>query len=107
MIFKDHFLYAAVAASLITHIDGTRVIPPQVTIGPEALTAKQQQELDEYESTLSKWKSDKAIIMQAIATVISDSLFLEVRKKETAYLIWEAVKSQREKKSCMVTVDMW
>ena len=106
VIFKDRFLYAAVAASLVTHIDGTGVIPSQVTICLEAPTAEQQQELDEYESTLSKWKSDKAIIMQAIATVIPDSLFLEVRKKETACLMWEAVKSQREKKSHMVTVDM-
>ena len=56
---------------------------------------------------LSKWKSDEAIIKQAIATMIPDSLFIEVRKKETAYLMWEAVKSQREKKSHMVTVDMW
>ena len=37
---------------------------------------------------------------------ISDSLFLEVRKKESAKKMWEAVKEQREKKSQMVTVDM-
>jgi hypothetical protein len=29
-----------------------------------------------------------------------------VRKKETAVLMWNAIKDQREKKSCMVTVDM-
>ena len=106
VIFKDHFLYAVAAASLITHVDGTEVVPPLVTIGPRPLTTEQQQELDEYNLALSKWKSDEAIIKQAIATVILDSLFIEVRKKETAYLMWEAVKSQREKKSRMVTVDM-
>jgi hypothetical protein len=41
-----------------------------------------------------------------IATVIPDLLFIELRKKEMAYLMWEAVKSQREKKSCMITMDM-
>ena len=41
-----------------------------------------------------------------IAMSISDSLFLEVRKKETVMGMWEAVKDQREKKSQMVTVDM-
>jgi hypothetical protein len=107
VIFKDRFLYAAAAASLITHVDGTGVIPPLVTVvGPDTPTAEQKEEVSEYQSALSKWKSDEAIVRQAIATVIPDSLFLEVRKKETAYLMWEAVKSQREKKSRMVTVDM-
>src|SRR5271168_512426 len=106
VIFKDRFLYAAAAASLISHVDGTEVIPPLVTIGPGTPTAEQLQKFDEYNLALSKWKSDEAIIKQAIATVIPDSLFIEVRKKETAFLMWEAVKNQREKKSRMVTVDM-
>src|SRR5271155_2582984 len=46
------------------------------------------------------------MIRQAIASSISDSLFLEVRKKKTGMEMWEAVKDQREKKSRMVTVDM-
>src|ERR1700678_1674953 len=106
VIFKDRFLYAAAAASLISHVDGTEVIPPLVIIDPGTPTAEQLQKFDEYNLALSKWKSDEAIIKQAIATVIPDSLFIEVRKKETAFLMWEAVKNQREKKSRMVTVDM-
>ena len=93
--------------SLISHVDGTEVMPPLVTIGPGTPTAEQLQKFDEYNLALSKWKSDEAIIKQAIATVILDSLFIEVRKKETVFLMWEAVKNQREKKSRMVTVDMW
>ena len=93
VIFKDCFLYAVAAASLITHVDGTEVVPPLLSNSRNLMS-------------LSKWKSDEAIIKQVIATMILDSLFIEVRKKETAYLMWEAVKSQREKKSCMVTVDM-
>ena len=61
VIFKDRFLYAAAAASLITHVDGTEVLPPLVTIGPRPPTTEQQQELDEYNLALSKWKSDEAI----------------------------------------------
>ena len=38
--------------------------------------------------------------------MISDSLFLEVRKKETVLEMWKAIKDQREKKTQMVTVDM-
>ena len=55
---------------------------------------------------MSRWQTDEAIIKQAIASTISDSLFLEVSEKATAFEMWEAVKSQREKKTRMVTVDM-
>jgi hypothetical protein len=106
VIFKDRFLFAAAAASLKSHIDGTATAPVPVMTGPSPLSAEQQQKLDDYHTALSKWQSDEAIIRQAIASTISDSLFLEVRKKESAYEMWEAVKDQREKKSRMVTVDM-
>jgi sRNA-binding regulator protein Hfq len=87
VIFKDHFLYTVAAASLIAHVDGMGVMPLLITIGPGMLTAKQQKKFDKYELALSKWKSNEAIIKQAIATVIQDSLFIEVRKKEMAYLM--------------------
>ena len=32
VIFKDCFLYTVATASLITHVDGTEVVPPLVTI---------------------------------------------------------------------------
>ena len=47
VIFKDCFLYAAAAASLISHVDGTEVMPPLVTIGPGTPTAEQLQKFDE------------------------------------------------------------
>ena len=53
------------------------------------------------------WKSNEAIIRQGIASTIPDSLFLEVRKEVTVVKMWEAVKEKREKKSRMVTVDLW
>ena len=109
VIFKDRFLFAAAAASLVSHLDGTGQAPTPLTFtleGPTPLTTEQQEEFDIYASALSKWQSEEAIIRQAIASTISDSLFLEVRKKETAVGMWEAVKDQREKKSRMVTVDL-
>jgi len=110
VIFKDHFLYAAAAASLKLHIDGTGKIPispvVQSATSATALTETEVKEISDYEAKLSEWHIGEAIIKQAIATIISDSLFLEVRKEETALKMWEAVKNQREKKSRMVTVDM-
>src|SRR5271168_88594 len=108
VIFKDRFLFAAAAASLVSHIDGTGVAPILETGFPRSgpLSEAQQAELDKYTSDLARWESDEAMIRQAIASSISDSLFLEVRKKKTGMEMWEAVKDQREKKSRMVTVDM-
>jgi hypothetical protein len=47
----------------------------------------------------SKWMMGEAVIKQAIASTILDSLFLEVRRKITARLMWEAVREKCEKKS--------
>jgi gag-polypeptide of LTR copia-type len=109
VIFKDRFMFAAAAASLIDHIDGTGKVPsPPVTRTTDsgALTEIQQGALDEYAAELSRWRSGEAIVRQAIASTISDSLFLEVRKRESAKEMWDAVRDQREKKSRMVTVDL-
>ena len=108
VIYKDRFFYAAAAASLLSHIDGMGVKPTLALGFPRSglLSESQQVVLDKYTSDLSRWQSDETIIRQAIAMSISDSLFLEVRKKETVMGMWEAVKDQREKKSQMVTVDM-
>jgi hypothetical protein len=81
VIFNDRFQFAAAAASLLSHIDGTGA-EPTLTIGfPRSgpLSAEQKAEYDIY------------------------TLFLEVRKKKTAAEMWEAIKDQREKKSRMVT----
>ena len=88
-------------ASLNQHIDGTGIPPLLVSIdtGTEPLTATQQKTLDDNKAEISRWQSEEAIIRQTIASTISDSLFLEVRKKVTAVGMWEAVKDQREKKS--------
>src|ERR1700678_4098222 len=109
VIFKDRFMFAAAAASLIDHIDGTGTVPsPPVTRTTDsgALTEIQQGALDEYAAELLRWQSGEAIVRQAIASTISDSLFLEVRKRESAKEMWDAVRDQREKKSWMVTVDL-
>ena len=66
----------------------------------------QQEALKEYQLKCTKWEMEENIVKQALASIIPDSLFIEVRGKEMAALMWDAVKDQREKKSQMVTVDM-
>ena len=109
VIFKDHFLFAAAAAALIGHVDGTDIIPAPVGFSHqpgEPLKEGQQEALKEYQLKHTKWEMEENIVKQVLASVILDPLFIEVRRKETAALMWDAVKDQREKKSQMVTVDM-
>ena len=108
VIFKDRFAFAAAAAGLEKHINGTGTepSPPAFVPGvPIVLTAEQTTEQELYEGKKSMWLTGEAVIKQAIATTISDSLFIEIQKEVTARLMWEAVRMKREKKSRMVTVD--
>src|ERR1700678_980708 len=85
---------------LIDHVDGTGTVPSSPvtrTTGSGALKEIQQEALDEYAAELLRWQSGEAIVRQAIASMISDSLFLEVRKRESAKEMWDAVRDQREK----------
>ena len=55
VIFKDRFLFAAAAASLVSHIDGTGVVPTLATGFPRSgpLLEAQEAELDKYTSDLA------------------------------------------------------
>src|SRR5271168_1895617 len=107
VIFKDRFLFAAAAGSLKGHIDGSGKPPVNPLPTPcVPLTEDQKAEMSEYSALLTKWEMEENIMKQALASVIPDSLFIEVRKMETALSMWDAVRNQREKKSRMVTIDM-
>ena len=85
VIFKDRFLFAAAAASLKNHIDGIGEAPVAPTpVTREPLTEVQEEALKEYELLHTKWEMEENIVKQALASVIPDSLFIEVRRKETA-----------------------
>ena|SRR5882762_6116716 len=96
VIFKDRFAFAAAAAVLNKHLDGTATEPgsPAFSVtGPTPLTAAQTTEVEAYKAALSIWQTGEAVLKQAIASTIPDSLFLDVRK------MWDAVTNKHEKKS--------
>ena len=68
VIYKDCFFFAAAAASLLSHINGTGVKLTLALGFPRSglLSELQQVVLDKYTSDLSWWQSDEAIIRQAI-----------------------------------------
>ena len=97
VIFKDRFLYAAAAGSLKGHIDATGKPPVNPVLTPrEPLTEDQKLAMSEYSALLTKWEMEENIVKQALASVIPDSLFIEVRRMETALSMWDAVRNQRE-----------
>ncbi|KAK0499092.1 hypothetical protein EDD18DRAFT_1155373, partial [Armillaria luteobubalina] len=93
IFFRDQFLFA---------IDA---IAPAV-VDPKNPTADETKALNEYAKWCRIWKSEQAVIKQGIASVISDSLFLKVKGEATMKAMWEKVKSEYEKKSKMVMVDL-
>jgi hypothetical protein len=94
VIFKDRFTFAAATSGLEQHIDstGTAPNPPTFALGGQfPLTMEQTAEQELYEGKMSKWLMGEAVIKQAIATTISDSLFIVIRKEVMGHLMWEAV----------------
>jgi hypothetical protein len=97
VIFKNCFFFAAAATSLRGHINGmdSALVPTLSGYEPgEALKKDQKEALKEYKMKHIKWEMEKNIVKQALASVISDSLFIEVRRKEMAVLMWDAVRDQ-------------
>ncbi len=109
IFFCDHFPFAIDAAGLSDHFKDV-VTATELTalavVDPKNPTADETKALNEYTKKCQIWKSEQAVIKQGITSVISDSLFLKVKGKAMAKVMWEKVKSEYEKKSKMVTVDL-
>ncbi|TBU36050.1 hypothetical protein BD309DRAFT_825181, partial [Dichomitus squalens] len=103
VLYKERLTWAADAKGLVGHLDGTSiepVAPPSPagtsTTAPVGGTA----------TGLATWKKGEAIVKQLIASTIPDSLFMKVRAKGTARAIWQALASEFEKRSRMVSLDL-
>jgi hypothetical protein len=72
------------------HIDGTgtETSPPAfVTCVLIVLTAEQTTKQELNEGKRPMWLTGEAVIIQAIATTISNSLFIEIQKEVTTHCI--------------------
>ncbi|KAK0444933.1 uncharacterized protein EV420DRAFT_1234633, partial [Desarmillaria tabescens] len=109
IFFRDCFLFAVDAVGLSDHFENvmtaTKLTMPAV-VDPKNPTADETKAMNEYVKRCQIWKSEQAVIKQGIASVILDSLFLKVKGKAMAKMMWDKVKSEYEKKSKMVTVDL-
>ncbi|PPQ86113.1 hypothetical protein CVT26_000606 [Gymnopilus dilepis] len=107
---KDRFLWSIDARGYVHHVDGTSYAPPDpVARSPgvaQVLTAAEAALDVQWRADLRVWNQGEAIVKQQIAATISDSLFMKIRGKGTAREIWEALASDFENRSRMVSVDL-
>ncbi|PPQ72520.1 hypothetical protein CVT25_004305 [Psilocybe cyanescens] len=113
VIYKTRFLWSIDARGYLDHVDGSAVTPPDpITRAspsppmPQVLTAAEVVLDTAWRKELKIWNQGEAIVKQQIAVTISDSHFLKIRGKTTAYEIWEALVGDFENKSRMVSVDL-
>ena len=113
VIFKDRFTWALDAHGILEHINGTTSVPKDLISAEEwkkakdGLTMEQKKLETEWKKDIKDWKQGEAVTKQQIASSIPDSLFMKVRAKGSAYDIWTELGKHFEKRSRMVSIDLW
>ena len=59
-----------------------------------------------YEDDLKEWFQKKSIVLQQVTSMISDLLYLKIRRKPMVKEVWDLLKSDFEKRSQMFMVDL-
>ncbi|PPQ95155.1 hypothetical protein CVT25_013294 [Psilocybe cyanescens] len=108
VIYKARFLWSIDARRKLEHVDGSAVAPadPVVCVANQVLTSAEVTLDAEWWKEMKTWNQGEAIVKQQIASTISDSEFMKICGKETAYDIWEALEGEFKNKSRMVSVDL-
>jgi hypothetical protein len=109
VIYKDRFTWSIDAQGLLHHLDGSEEEPNNPISNRNITTAFTPAEvaLDAaYQKDLKTWQQGEAVVKQQVTGTIPDSLFMKIQGHTTAWQIWEALASDFQKKSCMVSVDI-
>src|ERR1700761_4530966 len=105
--YRDRFIFAAEAAQLNDYLEETAAPPSAPTpADPNNPTKEESDSLARYPGVVRLWKANEAIVKQALASTIPDSLFLKVKGEKSAGLMWKKVKEEFQKRSKMMTVDL-
>ena len=70
------------------------------------LTEEEKEKINTYKDDLKEWFQKEAIVSQQVASMIPDSLYLNIRGKPTVKEAWDLLKSDFEKRSRMFMVDL-
>lgn len=109
VLYRDRFVFAADAAGLSHILDPATTSPAgtkPTPIDPQNPTQAETETIEKCEAKERTWKSEQAILKQAIASTIPDPLFLKVKGEMLASGMWRSVKAEFETRSKMMTVDL-
>ena len=91
VLYKERFFWALDARAILDHVDGSGIEPidpvPEATRTANKLSDKEKELDKEWKKEMKEWKQSKAVAKQQITSSISDSLFMKIRTKKTAYEI--------------------
>ncbi|KAK0232791.1 hypothetical protein IW262DRAFT_1258748, partial [Armillaria fumosa] len=105
--YCDRFIFAVEAAQLNDYLAETATPPSEpIPADPTKLTKEESDSIIHHPGIVQLWKANEAIVKQALASTIPDSLFLKVKGEKSAGKIWKKVKQEFKKRSKMMTVDL-
>ena len=108
VVWKDRIELSIRAQGLYGHLDGTVTKPsdpPTRAVGA-TLTPEEVSAIEKHQKELSQYLQEEAMVYQQIASTIPDSLYLKTKGKPTVKEAWETLKTDFEKRSRMITIDL-
>ena len=110
VIYEDRLILSVQACGLGGHLDGTTTKPtePAVNQAPASreLTEEEEEKITKYGDNLKEWFWKEAIVLQQVASMIQDLIYLKIRREPMVKEAWDLLKSNFEKRSQMFMVDL-
>src|SRR5271168_228940 len=108
VVWKERLELSIRARGLYGHLDGTVPRPQDPPTRPEGsiLTEEEVSSKTQHANDLSKYLQEQAVVFQQIASTIPDSLYLKIKGKTPVKEAWDTLKTDFEKRSKMITVDL-
>ena len=109
VVWKEHLELSMWAQGLYGYLDGTITKPanlPSLPAGAAALIAEQVGIVEKYTKDLNQYLQKQAIVFQQISLTIPNSLYLKMKGKPTIKEAWDALKSDFERRLCMITIKL-
>ena len=124
VVWKERLELSVRARGLYGHLDGSVTKPKdkdtpteptgstattEGVTGPTGSTTTTTEEVsisEQRTKEINLYLQEEAVVFQQIASTIPDTLYLKIKGKKTVKEAWDALKSDFEKRSHMITIDL-
>jgi hypothetical protein len=98
IVFQDRFIFAADAAGLVRHIDGSAKAPTVLVIATSTMspTTDKKAALEKNQVDLKEWAQGEAVVKQGIAGAIPNNLFVAARQTHGRFCCINVSKGKSE-----------